>query len=96
MRNRYLVTYDVSDEKRLRKVFRCLNGYGDPVQYSVFFCDLSTQERILLIGDLMELIHQQEDQVLVVNLGPADGRGAKVVEVLGRRQPPPERGVVVI
>lgn len=96
MRNRYLVAYDIADDKRLRKTFRCLNGYGDPVQYSIFFCDLSPRERVLLIADLTEIIHQQEDQVMVVKLGPTDGRGSEVVETLGRTLPPTERGCVVV
>lgn len=28
MRQRYLVTYDIGDPKRLRKVFKLLKGYG--------------------------------------------------------------------
>jgi CRISPR-associated protein Cas2 len=95
VRNRYLVTYDIAEDKRLRRVFRCLNGYGDPIQ-SVFFCDLSPQERVFLLVDLAEIIHQQEDQVLIVNLGPIDGRGSEVVESLGRKLRPKERGSVVV
>jgi CRISPR-associated protein Cas2 len=77
-------------------VFRCLNGYGDPIQYSVFFCDQSPQEPVLLLADLTEIIHQQGDQVLIVNLGPIDGRGGEVVESLGRKLRPTERGSVVV
>jgi hypothetical protein len=28
MRNSYLICYDISDEKRLRKVFKAMRGYG--------------------------------------------------------------------
>ena len=31
MRNRYIVAYDVSDGKRLRSVFKKMNGFGDRV-----------------------------------------------------------------
>lgn len=96
MRNRYLVAYDVSDDKRLRQTFKCMRGYGDPLQYSVFRCDLSPQERILMIADLTDIIHHAEDQVLIVDLGPAEGRASESFEVLGRPSPPPLRGVVVI
>lgn len=96
MRHRYLVTYDVSDEKRLKQVYKRLCGYGDPVQYSVFFCDLSAKERVLMVGDLTGLIKQDEDQVLIVNLGPSEGRGGKVVETLGRALPEAQRGAVVV
>ena len=36
MLNRYIVTYDVSDDDRRNKVFTALRGYGDHIQYSVF------------------------------------------------------------
>lgn len=96
LRNRYLVTYDVTDDKRLKKIHRCMCGYGDPVQYSVFLCDLSAKERILMVGDVTELIKHDEDQVLIINLGPAEGRGGKVVETLGRSLPMAQRGAVVV
>ena len=39
-RMRYLVSYDISDPKRLRKVARSLEGFGVRLQYSVFECPL--------------------------------------------------------
>ncbi len=41
MRQSYLVTYDIADEKRLRKVFKIMRGYGDHLQYSVFECQFT-------------------------------------------------------
>ena len=96
LRHRYLVTYDVSDDKRLKRVYKRLCGYGDPVQYSVFLCDLSAKQRVLMVGDLTGLIKHDEDQVLIVNLGPSEGRGGKVVETLGRVLPEMQRGAVVV
>ena len=34
MRTSYLVCYDIADEKRLRKVFQTMRGYGDHLQFS--------------------------------------------------------------
>ena len=39
-RLRYLVSYDICDPKRLRKVARSLEGFGVRLQYSVFECPL--------------------------------------------------------
>lgn len=91
MRHRYLVAYDVSDPRRLRRVYKTLNGYGDPLQYSVFRCDLSEAEKVQLRAALAAIIHHTEDRVLVVNLGPADGRAACAFEYLGRQGPVPEQ-----
>ncbi|MDD4792699.1 MAG: CRISPR-associated endonuclease Cas2, partial [Firmicutes bacterium] len=41
MRRRFIVCYDISDPKRLRKMYRTMRGFGDPLQKSVFTCDLS-------------------------------------------------------
>jgi len=78
------VSYDVSEPKRLRRVHKLMKGYGIPLQYSVFQCDLSQSERILLIEALMPTINHREDQVMLINLGPTDGRGCESIEVIGR------------
>ncbi len=85
LRRRHLVAYDVADAKRLRRIHRKLGGYGDPLQYSVFLCDLSPVERQLLLRDLATLIDHRADRVMLADLGPSDGRGAEAVEFLGRR-----------
>lgn len=84
MRRRYLVTYDVSDAKRLRLVFRAMHGFGDPVQYSVFLCELGPVERQLMRERLTQLLKMSEDRVLIVDLGEACGSRA-VLDVMGRQ-----------
>jgi CRISPR-associated protein Cas2 len=96
MRNLHLVTYDISDAKRLRRVFRKMMGFGDPVQYSVFLCSLSRTERVLMMDALRGVMNQAEDRVLVVDLGPVEGRGEDRFEYLGVRLPPPETGAIVV
>ena len=77
-------------------VHRKMNGFGDALQYSVFACDLSAKERVLLEEALTELINLKEDRVLIIDLGPAAGRGRGVVKALGRQLPPPTREVQVV
>lgn len=97
MRTCYLVAYDIADPKRLQRVHRTVRGYGDAVQYSVFRCVLSPAERILLLEALTPLLNHREDQVLLVNLGPADGRAQTSFETLGRALScPPERVAVIV
>lgn len=96
MRNRYVVSYDISDAKRLRRVHRLMRGYGTPLQYSVFQCDLSQSERILLIEALTPIIHHREDQVMLINLGPTQGRGCESIEVMGRPREEQENELAVI
>lgn len=84
MRSSYLVCYDVSDDKRLRHVFKTMRSYGDHLQYSVFECQLTPMDLTKCRNELSEIIKRDEDQVLFVNLGPAEGRGDRVITALGK------------
>ena len=84
MRTSYIVCYDISDEKRLRRVFQKMRNYGDHLQFSVFECQLTATDLARCRAELAEIINHQEDQVLFVSLGPAEGRGDRVITALGR------------
>ena len=84
MRTSYLVCYDICDDKRLRKVFEAMRGYGDHLQYSIFECQFSAMDLARCRTDLSQIINHKEDQVLFVNLGPAEGRGDRVITALGK------------
>ena len=96
MRQAYLVTYDISDPKRLRLVYQTMRGYGDHVQLSVFRCELSERARLELCGKLSDIMHLGEDQVLFVDLGPAEGRARACIASLGRPYTHPERVAIVV
>jgi len=83
MRQSYLVCYDISDEKRLRKVFKTMRGFGDHLQYSVFECQFTPSDLIRCRTELSRIIHHSNDQVLFVHLGPSEGRGDRVITALG-------------
>lgn len=84
MRNSFLVCYDISDDKRLRRVFKTMRAWGDHLQFSVFECQLSRSDLARLRAELSEIIHHDQDQVLFVDLGPSEGRGDRVITALGR------------
>ncbi|MCC7053723.1 MAG: CRISPR-associated endonuclease Cas2 [Gemmatimonadaceae bacterium] len=84
MRHRWLIAYDVSEAKRLRRMHRLLDGYGDGVQYSVFICDLTDVELQLLREQVLQVMHQAEDRVMFVDLGPMSGRAPHAVSFVGR------------
>lgn len=88
MRSSYVICYDICEDKRLRKVFRVMRGYGDHLQYSVFECQLRDIDLIRLRADLAKIIHHHEDQVLFVCLGPSEGRGERVITALGKPYSP--------
>lgn len=84
MRQSYLVCYDISDDKRLARVARTMRGFGDRIQLSIFECQFTAADLVRCRHALGQIVHHKEDQVLFVNLGPAEGRGDRVIVSLGR------------
>ena len=97
MRTVFLVCYDVANAKRLRRTYKKMCGFGTPLQYSVFRCELSATERQRMKEALWEILNWKEDRVMVVDLGPAGRRGDECVEFWGepRIEPPSRRAVIV-
>lgn len=95
MRRQYVVSYDISDDKRRNEVFKTLCGYGDHAQFSVFFCELSETELVRLRGSLRSAINEHEDQVMVIDLGRAAHPMEVGLEVLGKPYKPRIRTLVV-
>jgi CRISPR-associated protein Cas2 len=83
MRTTYIVTYDIRDDKRLRKVFTTCRNYGVHLQLSVFECDLGARDLVRLKQELGDIIDAAVDQVLFVELGPTASRGSRVIQSLG-------------
>lgn len=83
-RHRFLLTYDITDDKRRAKVHRALLDVGDRVQFSVFIADLTERELIQTRVKLRERINHDADQVLFVDLGPADVDPLERINALGR------------
>jgi CRISPR-associated protein Cas2 len=77
----YLVAYDISNPKRLRKVAQTCEDFGLRRQYSVFLCRLSATDMVKLKSRLYDIINLQEDQVQIV---PLCNRCAAQIEALGR------------
>lgn len=97
MRNVHVVCYDIADPKRLRRTYQTMQGFGAPLQYSVFRCDLSDVELIRLKEKLWSIMNMSEDRVLVMNLGPVDGRGDHCIESWGtQRSEPPSRAAKIV
>ncbi len=96
MRRSYLLCYDIRDPKRLRRVHRVAKAYGEPWQFSVFYCTLSEIDRVRLERDLAEVANMKEDQILVIDLGLRDDAFQNNVKTLGPSLPEPDGCMVVI
>ncbi len=94
-RRHYLITYDVSNDKRRTRLFDYLQGEGDHAQYSVFFCDLDPAELATVRARATQIIDHRQDQVLILELGPAQQPLDHGLEVLGQPYQPLTRTIVV-
>jgi CRISPR-associated protein Cas2 len=91
----FIVTYDIADRRRWRRVFEAMHGYGEWLQLSVFQCRLTRRRRAELETRLRELVKTGEDHVLLIDVGPAD-RIELAIESIGKTFSKIERRAIVI
>lgn len=91
-RSRYLLTYDIRDPGRLRRVHDVAVDFGEMLQYSVYVCDLTKVELVRLRARLREEMNAAVDCVTIFDLGPPRGKAATRVEHLGQEPLMPESG----
>jgi CRISPR-associated protein Cas2 len=96
MRRCYLVTYDICNQKRWRKVFRIMNGHGEWWQYSVFFCILKEIDRVRMQTQLEECMNLKEDKCLIIDLGANEETARETMTALGASLPKGESGMMVV
>ncbi len=65
----YIVSYDISDDRRRTKIHKCLKSYGEWKQFSVFECRLTSTQYQKLRHRLDKLIKPTEDSILFYRLG---------------------------
>ncbi|GAB6041934.1 CRISPR-associated endonuclease Cas2 [Endothiovibrio diazotrophicus] len=80
----YVITYDIRDTRRWRRVFKLMKGYGEWLQLSVFQARMSRRRHAELLATLDEIIHHDEDHVLMLDIGVADKVDPRVIS-LGKR-----------
>ncbi len=91
----YIVTYDISDSRRWRRLFKTMHGFGEWLQLSVFQCRLSRRRRAELETALRELVKAGQDHVLLIDVGPADKTDIAVMSI-GKTFSTIERQAIVI
>lgn len=69
MRRRYLVTYDIPEDRKRLAVSRLLTGFGIRVQWSVFECCLNSRELRMLMAELIRKIDPDTDRIAIYECG---------------------------
>lgn len=91
----YIVTYDIADQRRWRRVFKIMKGYGRWLQLSVFQCRLTARRRADMSARLEKEIHHRDDHILIVDVGPAEKVDPKV-ESLGKSFESVKRQAIIV
>lgn len=80
----WLICYDVRDDKRLRRVAKHMEGYGNRVQYSVFRCWMTPREMERLRWELTQMLDEVDD-VILIPLCPRCVQGMRVAHETTKR-----------
>ena len=94
-RRQYLVAYDIGDDDRRMAVYKRMLDEGERIQFSVFICECTATERIRLEADLSPMIHHDEDQIILLDLGPNRMHLEKALRCIGKNWNPPGRNQIV-
>jgi len=92
----YIVSYDIMDAKRLHTVHKTMKGFGDPIHYSVFRCNLTEKGKIELMAALTEIVKHDQDRIMIVDLGPLEGRVDDRIDFIGLHPPDMERRSIIV
>lgn len=76
----YVVSYDITNDKRRRKVVKYLESYGIRVQYSVFETELNQDQLKKLIKGLKKQIKKDEDTIRIY---PISKESRKYIVTIG-------------
>lgn len=95
MEHLYIITYDIGDQKRWRRVFRLMQAYGEWLQLSVFQCRMSRKRHAELVALLDGIIHHDADHILIMDLGIAEHVNPQVVS-LGKDFQAVERNPIIV
>lgn len=82
----YMICYDISDQRRLRKTAKVLQDFGIRVQKSFFQCEISKEGLVKLRTALLEIIDLKKDYFYIYPLcdectrkAQSDGKGDLIV-----------------
>lgn len=92
----YVVTYDIGDPRRWRAVYELMQGYGEWLQLSVFQCRLSPRRHAEMVATLDQIIHDHQDHVLILDLGPAEDVRPSIISLGKAGFEPVKREAVIV
>ncbi len=93
----YVVSYDITDDKRRNHVAKELLGYGDRIQFSVFIVVASPAKLHRLRDALKRKIVAAEDSIAIFDLGPYnESSPEKQLTYLGQSRTTTSTDIIVV
>lgn len=93
---RYVICYDIPDDKRRYHVARCIDSYGDRVQYSVFEALLGRHLLAAMVSKLVPLLDLEQDTLRIYPLCAGCVKRQMKLGVGASEVPPGEEHVFVV
>lgn len=89
----YLVSYDITNNKRRTKLAKALKDFGDRVHYSVFEFILEPELLDKMIEQIEDIISEKEDSVRIYSLC---GTCEKTVKIIGTGELTEDKDVYIL
>ena len=80
----YIVSYDISNDKRRGDIADYLMSFGHRIQFSVFSVESPRARFLRMKAGLLEMINSSEDSLLLCDLGPC-AKGKRRFETIGKK-----------
>jgi len=93
MRSLFVISYDISDDKRRDRMRKFLEDYGHRVQKSVFECFLTKEILVEVKRGIERIISEKEDRVRIYQICRACRKRA---EISGFTEVPEEEEFVIV
>jgi CRISPR-associated protein Cas2 len=94
--HRFVIAYDITDDRLRDKIAKLLQEYGERIQYSVFLADLNPSQRAVLTSELRRLI-APADAIAICDLGPSTpAHPHPGIQTLGRTRPITTDGTLIL
>jgi CRISPR-associated protein Cas2 len=94
--HRYLIAYDIPDNKRRLRVSKRLLTHGDRIQYSVFVADVKAAKLLRLRNSITDIIDLEQDSVLICDLGPTNSLDPARFSFIGTTKPVTPDDIVIL
>jgi CRISPR-associated protein Cas2 len=89
----YLVSYDISDDRRRTKLAKKLKDFGDRVHYSVFECLLDPVLLDKMVTTITGIVDEEHDSVRIYALC---ANCEKAVEIIGTGELTENKDIYVV